>query len=109
MITVMLPLFLKNQLSLSTTIIGLFFTISTLIGAITQVPGGLVADRFSKNRVITLLLLPVPLIYGLWGIVNEWYVSLFLFALSKLLTSMTSPASLAIVSSFPQRKKRLSF
>ena len=82
MVTTVLPIFLNNQLSLSTTLIGLFFTTSTLIVALTQIPGGIIADNFNKKWVITLLLLPVPLIYGLWGIVSEWYVYLLLFGLS---------------------------
>jgi DHA1 family multidrug resistance protein-like MFS transporter len=110
MISTMLPLFLKNQLSISATIIGLFFTTSTLMGALTQVPGGLVADKFGKKRVIMLLLLPVPLIYRLWGSVNAWYGYLVLFALSKGLIGMTGAASLAIVSEvFPEERKGSAF
>ena len=106
MIATILPLFLNNQQGLSTTTIGLFFTASTVIGAMTQVPGGLIADRFGKKRVITLLLLPVPLIYGLWGTVKGWYMYLILFVLSKGLLGMIGPATLAIVSEvFPKERK----
>ena len=106
----MLPLFLNNQLSLSTTIIGLFFTAANVLGIFIQVPGGLLADRYSKKRLITLLLLPIPLIYMLWGIVDGWYMYLLIYVLSRGLLSMMGPATLAIVSEvFPQEQKGSAF
>jgi MFS family permease len=110
MVGTMLPLFLNNQLSLSTTVIGLFFTGANVIGIFIQVPGGLLADRYSKKRLITLLLLPIPLIYGLWGAVDGWYMYLLIFVLSRGLLSMMGPATLAIVSEvFPEEQKGSAF
>jgi MFS family permease len=110
MVGTMLPLFLNNQLSLSTTVIGLFFTAANVIGIFIQVPGGLLADRYSKKRLITLLLLPIPLIYGLWGAVDGWYMYLLIFVLSRGLLSMMGPATLAIVSEvFPEEQKGSAF
>jgi len=110
MVGTMLPLFLNNQLSLSTTVIGLFFTAANILGIFIQVPGGLLADRYSKKRLITLLLLPIPLIYGLWGIVDGWYMYLLIFVLSRGLLSMMGPATLAIVSEvFPEEHKGSAF
>jgi len=110
MVGTMLPLFLINQLSLSTTIIGLFFTAANIMGVFIQVPGGLLADRYSKRRLIMLLLLPIPFIYGLWGIVNGWYMYLLIYVLSRGLLSMMGPATLAIVSEvFPDEHKGSAF
>jgi MFS family permease len=110
MVGTVLPLFLNNQLSLSTTVIGLFFTAANILGVFIQVPGGLLADRYSKKRLITLLLLPIPLIYGLWGIVDGWYMYLLLYVLSRGLLSMMGPATLAIVSEvFPEEQKGSAF
>ncbi len=110
MVGTMLPLFLNNQLSLSTTIIGLFFTAANIIGVFIQVPGGLLADRYSKKRLIMLLLLPIPFIYGLWGIVDGWYMYLLIYVLSRGLLSMMGPATLAIVSEvFPDEHKGSAF
>ena len=98
MVGTMLPLFLKNQLTLSTTVIGLFFTAANLLGVLIQVPGGLLADRYGKKRLITLLLLPLPLVYGLWGVVDGWQAYLLIYVVSRGLLSMMGPAVLAIVS-----------
>ncbi|EMR74131.1 arabinose efflux permease family protein [Thaumarchaeota archaeon SCGC AB-539-E09] len=110
MVGTMLPLFLNNELKTTITSIGLFFTASHVIGTIVQVPGGLLADRYGRKKLITLLLLPVPLLYGLWGIVDKWYAYLLIYVISGGLLSMISPASLAIVSEvFPREKKGFAF
>jgi MFS family permease len=110
MVGTMLPLFLNNQLSLSTTVIGLFFTVANVLGILVQVPSGLLADMYGKKRLITLLLLPIPLIYGLWGMVDAWYAYLLLYVLSRGLLTMMGPAALAIVSEvFPEEQKGLAF
>ena len=110
MVATVLPLFLNNQLTMSTTIIGLFFTAANIFGVMAQVPGGLMADRYGKKKIIILLLLPIPLVYALWGILEGWYAYLFLFVLSCGLTAMMGPAILAIVSEiFPEERKGLAF
>ena len=110
MVGIMLPLFLNNELKTSITSIGLFFTASNVIGSIVQVPGGLLADRYGRKKLIIMLLLPIPLLYGLWGIVDKWYAYLIIYVISKGLLNMISPASLAIVSEvFPQEQKGFAF
>ncbi|MCW4048756.1 MAG: MFS transporter [Candidatus Bathyarchaeota archaeon] len=102
----MLPLFLMNQLSLPASIIGLFFSCANIVGVLIQVPGGMFADRYGKKKLITLLMLPIPLLYWVWGLVDSWWVYLLLFVLSRGLMSMTGPATLAIVSEvFPEGQK----
>jgi MFS family permease len=54
--------------------------------------------------------LPVPFLYGLWGIADELYEYLLIYVISGGLLSMIGPASLAIVSEvFPQEKKGFAF
>jgi MFS family permease len=110
MVGTMLPLFLNNELKTTMTSIGLFFTASNIIGSIIQVPGGLLADRYGRKKLITISLLPVPFLYGLWGIADELYEYLLIYVISGGLLSMIGPASLAIVSEvFPQEKKGFAF
>ena len=110
MIGTMLPLFLNNELKTTITSIGFFFTISNIVNSIVQVPGGLLADRYGRKKLIILFLLPVPLLYGLWGTVDKWYAYLLIYAISKGLLGMIGPASLAIVSEvFPREKKGFAF
>jgi MFS transporter, DHA1 family, multidrug resistance protein len=110
MIGTMLPIFLNNELKTTITSIGLFFTISNIVNIIVQVPGGLLADRYGRKKLIILFLLPVPLLYGLWGILDKWYAYLLIYVVSKGLLGMTGAASLAIVSEvFPEEKKGFAF
>jgi DHA1 family multidrug resistance protein-like MFS transporter len=110
MVGTMLPLFLNNELNTTITSIGLFFTASNIIGSIVQVPGGLLADRYGRKKMIVMLLLPIPFLYWLWGIVDKWYAYLLIYVISKGLLNMLSPASLAIVSEvFPKEQKGFAF
>ena len=110
MVGTMLPLFLKNDLGITITSIGLFFTAYNLIGAMVQIPGGLFADRIGRKKLIILLLLPVPFLFGLWGVMDQWYGYLLIYVISGGLMSMLGPACLAIVSEvFPPEKKGFAF
>ena len=110
MVVTMLPLFLKNELKTTITSIGLFFTVSNVIGSIVQVPGGVFADRYGRKKLIIIFLLPVPFLYGLWGIVDNLYEYLLIYVISGGLLGMIGPACLAIVSEvFPKEKKGFAF
>jgi MFS family permease len=105
-----LPLFLKSELNISTTLVGLFFTAANLMSILVQVPGGLIADRYGKKKIITLLLFPIPLVLVLWGIVNNWIGYLLIFVVFRCLFSMMGPAILALVSNiFPEEQKGSAF
>ncbi|MHA2392890.1 MAG: MFS transporter [Promethearchaeota archaeon] len=109
-VVTILPLFLNNQQSISTALIGVFFMIANIVGILIQVPGGLLADKYGRKKLITLLLIPIPLILGLWGIANNWYWYLLIFVVYRGLFSMMGPATLAIVSEvFPEEKKGSAF
>ena len=106
MMATMLPLYLANQLSLSTTLIGLYFTSANIVSTIVQVPAGLLADRVSKKRLITALLLPMPVVLALWGTVQTMTHTLMLYTAVRGLLAMTGPATLAIVTeTFPESSK----
>jgi MFS family permease len=98
----MLPIFLKNQMGLPLSSIGLFFTGSSVLSLLSLIPGGWLADRYGRKRVIVAFLLPIPLIFGAWVMVNDWAAMLVLYSLFAGCLSMMGSASLALVSdSFP--------
>ncbi len=100
MIGTILPLFLKNQIMISESLIGLFFTASSLLILVTQIPSGRLADRYGRKRMIVLALLPIPLLLGAWQFVDDWLLLLLLYAAVSGFRSMTWPSSLALLADF---------
>ena len=96
-ISTVLPLFLKNQIMISESLIGLFFTASSLLILVIQIPSGRLADRYGRKRVIVLSLLPIPLLLGAWLFVDDWLLLLVIYAVFNGLRSMTWPSSLALL------------
>jgi len=92
-----LPLFLKNQIRISESLIGLFFTASSVLILLTQIPSGRLADVHGRRKVLVMSLLPVPVLFGLWLFIDNWVILLILFAASNGLRSMTWPSSLALL------------
>ena len=106
----MLPIFLKNQMDLSLSSIGLFFTGSSVLSLLTQVPGGWLADRYGRKRVILAFLLPIPFIFSAWAMVSDWVAMLVLYSLFAGCLGMMGSASLALMSdSFPSELKGAAF
>ena len=98
----MLPIFLRNQMDLPLSSIGLFFSCSSVLSLLSQVPGGWLADRYGRKRIILAFLMPIPLIFTAWAMVNDWMVMLGLYSLFAGCLSMMGSASLALLSdSFP--------
>ncbi|MBA7621025.1 putative MFS-type transporter YcaD [subsurface metagenome] len=106
----MLPIFLKDQMGLPLSSIGLFFTGSSVLSLLTQVPGGWLADRYGRKRVILAFLLPIPLIFSAWAMVNDWVSMLALYSLFAGCLNMMGSASSALLSdSFPSELKGAAF
>jgi DHA1 family multidrug resistance protein-like MFS transporter len=106
----MLPIFLKNQVGLPPSSIGLFFTGSSVLSLLGLIPGGWLADRYGRKRVIVAFLLPIPLIFGAWATVDDWGAMLVLYSLFAGCLSMMGSASFALVSdSFPQELRGAAF
>jgi len=90
--------------------IGLFFTGSSVLSLLTQVPGGWLADRYGRKRVILAFLLPIPLIFSAWAMVNDWVSMLALYSLFAGCLNMMGSASSALLSdSFPSELKGAAF
>ena len=109
-VSMMIPIFLKNQMELPLSSIGLFFTGSSVLSLLGQVPGGWLADRYGRKRVILAFLLPIPLIFGALAMASDWVAMLALYSLFAGCLSMTGSASLALMSdSFPSELKGPAF
>jgi MFS family permease len=93
-----LPLYLKNQILLSPSTIGLFFTASNALTLLTQIPSGWLADRYGRKRLVVISLIPVPILFFSWTITRNWNILLVLYAISFGLWSMTWPATIAVLS-----------
>lgn len=100
MMTMVLPLFLKNQIMITESLIGLFFTASSILILVTQIPSGRLADRYGRKRVMVLSLMPLPLLLGAWLFVDDWRILLLLYASVSGFRSMTWPSSLALLADF---------
>jgi MFS family permease len=95
-----LSLFLKNQIRISESLIGLFFTVSNVLILLTQIPSGRLADVYGRKKVLVMSLLPVPVLFGLWLFIDNWMILLILYAASTCLRSMTWPSSLALLADY---------
>jgi len=97
-----LPIYLKNQKGLTLPSIGQFFAGSSLMSLVGQIPGGWLADRYGRKKIIVGFLLPIPLIFGSWATALDPWALLALYSLFSGCLSMTGAASLALLSeSFP--------
>ena len=109
-VSTILPIFLMNQMNLVLTNVGLFFTGSSVLSLLGQVPGGWLADRYGRKRVILAFLIPIPFIFSAWAVVNDWVAMLVLYSLFAGCLSMMGSASLALLSdSFPSELKGAAF
>jgi MFS family permease len=97
-INTILPLYLKNQILLSTSIIGLFFTISSIVMLLIQIPSGWLADKFGRKKVLIGCLIPLPFLFGSWLVISDWRTLLVIYTLSAALWSMSWPSSVALLS-----------
>lgn len=109
-VNMILPIFLRDQFELSYHLVGLFFTGSSVLMLLTQIPSGFLADRYGEKRLIVVCIAALPLLFGLWPLVGSWIVLLIIFAVGIGLWSMTWPATLALLSeSVPSEARGTAF
>jgi len=97
-VNMVLPIYLKKQIELAPSSIGLFFTTSNAMTLITQIPSGWLADKYGRKKLIIACLLPIPPLLLSWSLSQNWIILLVLYATSYSLWSMTWPATIAILS-----------
>lgn len=97
-VNMILPLFLKDRFHLSYYLIGLFFTASSVLTLLTQLPSGYLADRYGRKKLIAACIAFLPLLFGVWPLMDSWIMLLMLYIAAMGLWSMTWPSTLALLS-----------
>jgi MFS family permease len=97
-VNMILPIYLKDVHGLSPTLIGFFFTAPNIVMMFTQVPAGILAERFGKKRWILSCIVLIPFMYITWMFTENWVVMLIAYSLLIGLWSMTWPATLTLLS-----------
>jgi MFS family permease len=93
-----IPLFLEDHFHLSYYLIGLFFTASSILMLLTQIPSGYLADRYSRRKLIAACVIFPPFLIGIWPFIENWTMLIILYAASMGFWSMTWPATSALLS-----------
>ncbi|MCW3992304.1 MAG: MFS transporter [Candidatus Bathyarchaeota archaeon] len=93
-----LPLFLKNRFHLSYSFIGLFFTSTSVVTLLTQIPSGYLSDRYGRKRLLVACIAAIPILIGVWPLIDSWILLMVLFTAAFGLWSMTWPSTLALLS-----------
>jgi MFS family permease len=96
-LNMIIPLYLSDRFHLSPSNIGLFFTGSSLITLITQMPSGYLADRYGRKKLTIACVLTIPLFFVIWVFVTDWLILLIAYSIAYGLWSMTWPATLALI------------
>jgi DHA1 family multidrug resistance protein-like MFS transporter len=96
-INMILPLYLQDRFHLSYSLIGAFFTGSNFLLIITQLGGGIIADRYGRRRMILLCTAITPVVLGSWALFGDWVALFAVYSLAFALWSLTWPPILAML------------
>jgi MFS family permease len=96
-VNMILPLYLQDRYQLSYSLIGAFFTGSNFLLILTQLGGGVIADRYSRRRLILLCTALTPLVLGSWVLFGDWVALFAVYSLAFALWSLTWPPILAML------------
>jgi MFS family permease len=98
-VRMIIPLYLESHYALTASQIALFFTTQSLITLVTQMPSGILADRYGRKRTILTLIFLIPFLLASWHFIGDWRIMLLLNSIAFGLWSMTWPATLTLLSS----------
>jgi len=108
MLSVYEPLYIKG-LGASTSIVGSIYAVSTIILSIARIPGGYVADRYGRKKIIVFMTFGVALSYLFYAFAPGWeWILVGAIILNACL--LYQPALLAIrADSVPSEKRGTGF
>ena len=108
-INIIMPLYLIKIFSTSATEVGIFLSIGVgLSTLLTQLPSGLVADKFGNKKVLLSCALLTALLYLLAPFMGNYLLLVIVYMLINASWSMTWPSSVAyLVDSVPKPKRSI--
>ena len=86
--------------------IGLFGTAEDLLDGLYQYPGGWIADRFGRRRALLLFIAVAAVGYGVFLLMNAWWLAFPALALVMVWDAMASPTLFAVVGDALPRSMR---
>jgi MFS family permease len=96
-VNMILPIYLQDRYQLNYYLIGAFFTGSNLLLILTQIGGGIIADRYGRGRLILICTALTPLALGSLLLFDNWLILFVIYSLAFALWSLTWPPMLAIL------------
>ena len=101
------PIYLMDKFKVSTAEIGLFISIGFgLTTILTQIPAGILADKFGRKKFIAICFALMPLLFILWTEINNLTLLLLVQMGINGLWSMTWPASISLLMEHTPRNRR---
>ena len=101
-----LTLYLRQNMGVSMTTIGLLFTFTAPINFLSQVVGGSLADRWGRRIMMAVSLLASGLVMLGFGLVGSLPSLIFLLVLNGIFGPLFGPASNAMVADIIEPQKR---
>ncbi len=99
----LLPVYIRDSLGANAVEIGLLYTVLTLSAALTPIPGGILADKYDRKKVMVLawiLWLPVPLLFSVATYWTMLFPAMILYG-----CIISGPSTTAYIASSAKRDK----
>jgi len=103
----MIPIYLDTGFHRTTEEIGLFFSIAFGVATFTsQIPGGILADKYGRKEVMLSSMLALPLISALWPFLGNYLLFLLVYTVISALWSATWPSAAAYLMSLTPTSRK---
>lgn len=108
-INIIIPLYLIEVFSTSATQVGIFLSVGVgLSTLLTQIPSGLVSDKFGNKKIMLSCAVITVLLYLLAPLIGNYLLLVVVYMLINASWSMTWPSSVAyLVDSVPKSKRSI--